>query len=115
MRAWEPTTSLAASTTAALTFPWPPAATSATPARGSASSRLVARSSSRTRPAMRATTSRKSTAEAPITTSTSTLPMSCAKWMLGATRHANASSARRSRVRRVRVSAAASSSVRMDG
>ena len=74
-----PTTSEAAVTTAALTCSWPAAATSATPARRSASSRLVARSSWRTSPAMRATTRRNRAADAPMTTSTSMLWMSCAK------------------------------------
>ena len=56
---------------ASFTCSRPAAATSSTPALRSASSRVAARSSWRTRPAMRATTSRNSSADATISTSRS--------------------------------------------
>ena len=84
------------------TWSRPAAATSSTPA-------LAQRELARGRPLLladetghAATTSRKSTADATITTSTSGLSSSCAKRMPGAIRQAPASSARRDGVRRVR-------------
>ena len=93
----------------------PAAATRSTPAPRRASSRDAARSSWRTRPAMRATTSRKRTAEAAISTSRPGRRAPARSGCPGAIRHARASSARRSGVRRVRDSSAGSSSVRIDG
>ena len=58
----------------------------------SASSRAAARSSWRTRPTMRATTSRKRTAEAKMSTSRSVSPNACQTRTPGAIRHAPVSS-----------------------
>src|SRR5205807_1169440 len=68
-----PRSSSAAEMAAACTCSRPAEATSSAPASRSASSRETARSSWRTRPAIRKTTSRKSTAEATMTTRTSGL------------------------------------------
>ena len=73
---------------ASLTWSRPAAATSSTPAPRSASSRVAVLSSLRTRPAIRLTTSRKSTADATTSTRTSGLSICWAKRMQGAIRHA---------------------------
>ena len=68
---------------ASLTWSRPAAATSSTPAPRSASSRVAVLSSLRTRPAIRLTTSRKSTADATTSTRTSGLSICWAKRMHG--------------------------------
>ena len=69
-----PTIRAVAARASSLTLARPTASTRARPACRSASSRAVARSSCRTSPAIRSTTSRNRIAEAPITTSRSVLP-----------------------------------------